>query len=61
MAKNKTFTRRYVIEFKGITTNNFLVKLLDRYFETITGDLTKWHKQLELTKFEKSEVENGKQ
>lgn len=29
MARNKTFRRRYTIEFKGVTTNNFMVKFLD--------------------------------
>lgn len=29
MAKNKTFRRRYTIEIKGVTTNNFMIKFLD--------------------------------
>ncbi len=29
MAKNKVFRRRYVIEVKGITTNDFMTKFLD--------------------------------
>ena len=29
MARNRTFRRKYTIEVKGITTNNFMVKFLD--------------------------------
>lgn len=29
MAKNKVFKRRYTIEVKGVTTNNFMVRFLD--------------------------------
>ena len=29
MAKNKVFRRRYTIEIKGVTTNNFMVHFLD--------------------------------
>lgn len=38
MSKNKVFKRRYTIEVKGVTTNNFMIKFLDsaigRFFMT---------------------------
>lgn len=37
MARNRVFRRRYIIEVKGITTNNFMIRFLD----SVIGGLVK--------------------
>lgn len=48
MAKNVTFRRRYVFEFKGKTTNNFMPGFLDRVFRGIVNGINKEYKQVEI-------------
>ena len=59
-AKNKTFRRRYVIEIRGITTNNFMEKLIDRALETLLDNIKNDFKQVEVTSFEAKNVGEGK-
>lgn len=58
MAKNRAFKRTYIIEFKGITTNEFALKVLDDLFEGIAKAAGEQHKQIELVRFEKEGTEN---
>ncbi len=51
-AKNRTFHRRYTIEFKGVTTNNFMVQLLDRMLKTICEAIEADFKQVEVTRYD---------
>lgn len=51
-AKNRTFRRRYIIEVKGITTNNFMVRFLDDMFKGVVEAVKSRFKQVEITRFE---------
>ena len=51
MNKNRHFKRRYVIEFKGITTNGFALSFLDKMFRGLAEAVAEQHKQINLTNF----------
>lgn len=58
MAKNRAFRRKYTIEFKGVTTNEFALKVLDDLFEGIANAAADQHKQIELVDFKKEGTPN---
>lgn len=48
MSRNKQFKRRYTIELKGITTNNFMVKFIDSYIGRMILALADRFAQIEI-------------
>ncbi len=52
MARNRRFRRRYQIEVAGTTTNNFMIKFLDRAFIGFVRQLVTNFKTLRIISFE---------
>ena len=48
MSKNASFKRTYTIKCKGISTNDFLPKMLDDIVHSVVLVLDGQHKQLEI-------------
>lgn len=59
MAKNRTYHRRYVIEVKGITTNNFMAGVLDKTFDGIVEFIQKRYAQTRVTKYTTEDIRTG--
>lgn len=59
MAKNKVFGRRYIVEFKGVTTNDFMPKMLDQMFDDLTGRMRKRYKQLNVVRYTTEDMRTG--
>lgn len=45
MAKNKAFKRRYIIEFRGITTNSFVINMIDKLLRDTVRGISHFYKQ----------------
>ena len=58
MARNKTFRQRYVIELKGISTNEFMPHFIVKTLEVTLETLQRQFKQLQLVSFT---VEDGQE
>lgn len=57
MARNKVFKRRYTIEIKGVTTNNFMVKFLDSTIGKFMMALADRFAQLEIITMTAQEID----
>jgi hypothetical protein len=49
MAKNKRFTKRYVITVDGTTTNEFASELIEKFLKNMEQSLDTWFKQVNVT------------
>lgn len=49
MAKNKRFTKRYVITVDGTTTNDFASELIEKFLKNMEQSLDTWFKQVNVT------------
>lgn len=57
MARNKVFKRRYTIEVKGVTTNNFMIKFLDSTIGRFMMALADKFAQLEIITMTAEEID----
>lgn len=46
--RNKVYHRRYILEFKGVTSNNFMVKFLDSILSGLVEQIRQEYKQVEI-------------
>lgn len=59
MARNRVFRRRYVIEFRGISTNDFMPAFLDRAFDNVVKLLDGRFKQLRVVQYSTEDLRTG--
>lgn len=52
MPRNRTYHRRYLIEFKGVSSNYFMPGFLDKMFKDVVETLLRQFAQLKVVKFE---------
>lgn len=57
MSRNKVFKRRYTIEVKGVTTNNFMVRFLDSTIGRFMMALADKFAQLEIVTMTAEEID----
>ena len=57
MAKNRLFKRRYTIEVKGVTTNNFMVKFIDSWIGRVVLALADKFAQVEILTMSAEELD----
>jgi len=57
MARNRVFKRRYTIEVKGVTTNNFMVRFLDSTIGRFMMALADKFAQLEIITMTAEEID----
>ena len=59
MSRNKVFRRRYVIEFKGVTTNRFMINFLDTFLGKFMKKIAEQYAQLEIVTMTAEELETA--
>ena len=57
MAKNRTFHKRFIVEVKGITTNNFMVDFIVDHLSDFILNLYSRFEQIKETKLIVEDVE----
>lgn len=60
MSRNKKFTRKYTIEFSGITTNRFMEKFLDCWIGRVMKTAASQFAQLEIKVTTAEEIETAR-
>lgn len=59
MARNRIFHKRYILEFKGITTNDFMPHFIESMLSKLVESLGQRFKQLEISEIKEEDLRDA--